>query len=145
MGMLAARWIPPDGVSQEVPFSFESQSDTHGLMFSTLGKGGEHFQGPYVRVEKSTKGHLLVEVFNGWSSPEWEELQHDPDGDWTATATTYGDFANFYTGKVVATLTGSEGHLMRCRFSLTSPDAGLLGGGEGDCQVSDLGSVRLRF
>lgn len=144
-GMLPARWTAADGTSQEVPFSYESQSDTHGVMYATLGKGGEHFRGSYVRVEKSTKGHLVTAVYDGWSSPEWQVWEHDPDGEWTATATSYGDFAHFYSGKVVATLTGSEHHLMRCHFTLKAPEAGLLGGGEGECQISDRGRVHLQF
>jgi len=143
--MLPARWTPPGGRSQEVPFSFEAENSKTGMMFTTLGKGGEHFRGFYVRVEQSTKGYLVTEVYNGWSSPEWEVWQHDPDGNWTATAKSFGDFAHFYTGKVVATLNGSEKHSMRCRFTLANPQASLLRGGKGECQVSDGGRVDLDF
>jgi hypothetical protein len=33
----------------------------------------------------------------------------------------FGEFARFYTGKVVATLNGNQKHSMRCRFTLTNP------------------------
>jgi len=144
-GMLPARWSTDDGPSQEVPFSYEVESDDRGLLETTLGKGGEHFRGPYVRVEESTKGEWVTEVYNGWSSPEWEAWHHDADGEWTATAKSFGDFADFYTGKVVATLRGSENHAMRCRFTLTDPEAGWEEGGKGECQVSDGARVDLDF
>jgi len=72
----------------------------------------------------------------------WE---HGPDGGWIATGTSYGDFAHFYTGRVVATLTGSEQHSMRCQFTLKAPETGLLAGGAGECQISDRGRVQLQF
>jgi hypothetical protein len=144
-GMLPARWIDPASGSQPVPFSFEQESDTAGVMFTTLGNGGEHFRGRYVRVEKSTQGRFVTEIYDGWSAPEWEVWQHEPDGDWTETASSTGDFAHFYSGRVVASLRGSEGHSMRCRFSLDHPEGGLLAGGEGDCQISDGGQVSLDF
>jgi hypothetical protein len=56
-----------------------------------------------------------------------------------------GEFAAFYTGKVVATLSGGRGHSMRCQLSLNDPEGGLLGGGSGRCQVSDGGSLSLEF
>jgi hypothetical protein len=53
-GMLPARWTPPQGASQHVPFSFESLgNDTgQGTMHTTLGPGGEAFVGDYLRIEK---------------------------------------------------------------------------------------------
>jgi hypothetical protein len=144
-GMLPAHWTAPDGRSEAVPFSFEAENSKKGLLLTTLGKGGEHSRGPYVRVEQSTKGHLVTEVYDGWSSPEWEVWHHDADGQWTATAKSFGDFAHFYTGKVVATLKGSENHSMRCRFTLTDSQAGWLHGGTGECQVSDGARVDLDF
>lgn len=144
-GMLPAYWTSPNGRRQAVPFSFDTINAETGKMFTTLEKGGEHFRGIYVRVEASTEGHLVTEVYNGWSSPEWEIWQHDPDGNWSATATSFGDFAHFYTGKVVATLEGSEENSMRCRFTLANPHTGLLRDGKGVCQISDGGRIELDF
>lgn len=144
-GMLPARWTGPNGHSQEVPFSFEASNAKMGKMYTTLGKGGEHFQGIYVRVEASTKGHLVTEVYNGWSSPEWEIWQKDADGHWTATAKSFGEFAHFYTGKIVASLRGNQGHQMRCRFTLTNPQADLLRDGTGECQITNGERIDLNF
>lgn len=142
--MLPARWTDAQGQSREVPFSFEARGPG-GEMFTTLGRGGEHFRGPFVHVRASTQGEVITEVYDGWSSPEWEAWQHEPDGDWVATATSFGEFAHFYTGRVVATLQGSEGHAMRCRLTLTNPHADLLESGHGTCQISDGGRLDLEF
>jgi hypothetical protein len=144
-GMLPARWTPPDGQPQEVPFSFEAGSESSGTMTTTLGADGERFHGPYVRVEKSTRGHLVTAIYQGWSNAEWEMWMHDPDGLWTKTGVSFGEFADFYTGKVVATLEGDRGASMRCQFTLDDPQGGLLSGGSGRCQISNGGSLNLEF
>jgi hypothetical protein len=144
-GMLPAQWTPASGTSRPVPFSFEAESPSHGTMSTTLGAAGEQFHGPYVRVEKSSRGHLVTAVYDGWSSPEWQMWTAEPDGGWTETGVSVGEFAAFYTGKVVATLSGGRGHSMRCQLSLNDPEGGLLGGGSGRCQVSDGGSLSLEF
>jgi hypothetical protein len=143
--MLRATWTALNGATQEVPFSFVSESETHGTMFTTLGKGGEHFHGPYVRVEESTKAHMVTVIYDGFSAPEWGVWQHDAEGQWTETSVSYGDFAHFYTGKVVASLSGGGGHAIRCQFVLNEPRAGFLQGGTGHCQISDRGRIDLDF
>ena len=144
-GLLPARWTPAAGPSVEVPFSFEAGGSSAGELFTTLGAGGERFRGRYLLLEESTAGHLVTQVYDGWSAPEWSVWEREPDGGWTAEATSYGDFARFYTGRVVAYLPGSAGHAMRCRFSLSRPGDGFLGGGTGECQTSDGGRVDLAF
>lgn len=145
-GMLPAHWTAADGKSEPVPFSFEAESSSHGRMVTTLGRGGEHFQGAYMRVEPATKGHIIfTKIYEGWAGPEWAVWQHDADGGWTETASSSAGFAHHYTGKVVASLSGSEHHAMRCHFTLKDPFAGLLHGGEGKCQISDGGQIELEF
>lgn len=146
-GMLEATWTPKDGLGMTVPFSYESDRPDHnrGEMFTTLGRGGAHLHGPYTLVEQSTKGHLVTEVYNGFGAPEWATWDHDAQGHWTATNVSFGDFAHFYTGQVVASLRSQSGLAMRCRLQLNRPDRGLLEGGTGHCQLSDGGTVDLSF
>jgi hypothetical protein len=144
-GMLPALWTPPDESSREVPFAFEGEGAGTGMLFTTLGRGGEHFRGRYVLLEDSTEGHLVTAVYDGWSAPEWNIWEKEPDGQWTAEATSYGDFADFYTGRVVAYLPGSEGHAMRCRFTLNEPQGGFLKGGKGECQTTRGSRLDLEF
>jgi hypothetical protein len=144
-GMLPAQWKPPGGQAEPVPFSFEAATSSTGTMSTTLGRGGQQFHGSYVLVEKSTKGHLVTAIYDGFSSPEWEMWEHDPDGQWTQTGVSYGDFARFYTGKLVATLAGNQGASMRCQLAMKAPQRGLLAGGSGACQISDGGRLSLDF
>jgi hypothetical protein len=146
-GMLPARWTPPRGESQAVPFSFESQGrDTgQGTMHTTLGAGGERFEGDYLRIQKSTKGELVTAMSISWSGPEWELWKHNADGSWTEEGVSVGEFARFYTGKLIATLQGDRGHSMRCQLSLKDAEGGLLAGGKGHCQVTDGGTIDLEF
>jgi hypothetical protein len=144
-GMMEARWIAPDGHSEIVPFSFESVTSEHGGLITTLGRGGEHYAGPYVLVESSTQGKLVTEVWNGVSSPEWTVWQHDPDGTWHAEGISFGAFAHFYTGKAVASMQGNRGHKMRCQLHLDQPARGPLAGGTGKCQTTAGDRVELSF
>lgn len=48
-------------------------------------------------------------------------------------------------GKVVASLTGDQDHVMRCRFDLLEPGRGMDGGGLGECQTSNGGVISVSF
>lgn len=144
-GMLPARWLPAEGPGQDVPFHFESKTSTEGTMSTKLGGAGEQFHGRYVRLEEASKGEVVTTIYDGWSGPQWEVWQHDANGNWTAAATSIGGFARFYSGKVVAILAGDRGSSMRCQMSLKEPQVGLAGGGEGNCQISSGGLLRLVF
>ncbi len=144
-GMMEARWTAKDGGSEMVPFSFEALGETHGGLFTTLGKGGEHYSGPYVLVEASTEGKLVTEVYDGMSSPEWTAWEGGPDGTWHEVGISFGAFAHFYTGKVVASLQGNRGDRMRCQLQLERPSDGLLGGGTGRCQTTAGDRIDLSF
>lgn len=147
-GLLEAKWTSKDGTVLTIPFSYETDVPDHsrGEMFTTLGPSGPTLRGPYVRVEPSAQGGMVAEVYDGFGAPEWELWDHDPGGGWTEAGVAYGDFATFYTGKVVASLRAVDGGLaMRCQLDLNEPERGLLEGGRGTCQVSDGGDVELSF
>jgi hypothetical protein len=146
-GMLPARWMPPRGATQEVVFTFESlgRDTVQGTMQTTLGDGGERFEGTYLRLQKSTRGDLVTAMSIGWSGPEWQLWKQDPNGGWTEEGASYGEFAHFYTGQVVALLRGDRGDAIRCQLSLDHPESGLLEGGTGRCEVTDGGRIALAF
>lgn len=144
-GMMTAHWTSLEGQSLEVPFRFESMSNEHGVLFTTLGPGGEHFSGPYVLAESSTQGKLVTEVWNGMSSPEWAVWDQDAQGNWHAEATSFGAFAHFYSGKAVASMKGSLGDSMRCQLHLLEPAKGPLAGGTGECQTTLRDHIALSF
>jgi hypothetical protein len=145
--MMRARYTPPGGSPEAIPFTYESQDAdrSSGVMVATLGRGGAHLRGPYTRVEASTQGQLVTEVWDGFGAPEWNTWTHDAQGNWVATGAAFGEFAHFYTGKVVAYLKSPDGPKMRCQIELNEPAEGLLGGGSGSCQVSNGGRVELSW
>jgi hypothetical protein len=61
-------------------------------------------------------------------------------GPWSAASPWYpwsgGHFTTHYGGTALAHLEARDGTRMRCEFTLYRPDAGLAGGGQGDCQLS---------
>lgn len=144
-GMLTARWVPAKGQPEEVPFSYEATKKSRGEMFTTLGKGGEHFHGGYVRVEASSKDGFAVDVYNGWAIPDWAAFGPDGGVGWVATGVSWDEFVKLYTGQVVASLEGDRGHHIRCKLQLQAPQVGLAGGGNGVCQISDGGTLEMSF
>jgi hypothetical protein len=154
-GFIAAHWTAKGKGSIPVTISWESEDDLHGRMHSTLGPGGERFEGRYVRVTERTPLTVVEPILTGWG-PIWEGYAvgslRDPwwwGSDIAAPgaygAAYYSGFLESYTGKVVATLTGNRGHTMRCRFTLAHAEQGLLGGGKGGCQSGVGGSIVAEF
>jgi len=111
-------------------------------MHATLGKGGERFDGKYVRVESAPKA-VVTTVYSDWSAQTWEVYAWDPVAE--GEVFDYDLFVKRYSGKVLATLFGDRGDAMRCRFTLQDPERGLLQGGVGECQVSDGGKIDIEF
>jgi hypothetical protein len=151
-GIVAARWTPKGGSTVPVTMSWESVASTHGEMYTTLGPGGEHFRGSYVEVTHQTDAARLTPIVGAWG-PVWSGYGFGADPwYWGAPgvapvvgAAYYTGFQTVYDGKVVATLFGNHSHSMRCRFTLDIPNQGLVGGGVGQCQVSDGSSIDAQF
>lgn len=156
-GIISARWTPPGKASEPIVISWESENQTQGRMFVQLGKGGERFRGSYVRVSAGTKVEAVQPIIAGWG-PVWGDYDWGdgfdpwgwgPDGGMPLGGYVGGAafpvFIREYTGKVVATLFGNEGHSMRCRFTLAKPEQGLMGGGVGACQSSTGSKISARF
>jgi hypothetical protein len=112
-----------------IQMTWKSERFGFGGTISTALPTGEVFTGKYVQVTSETTADTVEPFFMGWG-PYWGP-------DW-GDATT---FATNYSGKVIANLFGDRGDSMRCRFTLTDPDAGMEGGGVGECQVT--GGIRI--
>ena len=82
----------------------------------TVLPGGERFEGKIVRI-----GSADVQSDTGVSGSE----------------STVFESVQTFGGNAKATLSGSKGNIMKCRFKLTDSIIGLSGGGFGICQVSD--------
>jgi hypothetical protein len=145
--MIRAVYAPPEGSTVSIPFTYESTEvdRSRGEMVTTLGAGGAHLRGPYTRVNESTHDQLVTEIWNGFGLPEWNTWSSDGSGDWMETSAGFGEFAEFYTDKVVAYLQSDEGLKMRCQLKLNDPPQGMLQGGDGRCQLSNGGRVDLAW
>ena len=144
-GVMAGHWTPKGGEPQIVPMGWESLGLTHGAIHATLGPGGEHFNGSYVRVE-ATGPHVTVsKVYTQWYGPAFASLNWGPDGNYPPGGVDFNVFVHMFSGKVVATLFGDKGSTIRCQFTLENARKGLVTGGSGSCQVSDGSEIEVHF
>ena len=130
----------PSGASPTV-FSWESSDGVTGTMTATM-PGGQTYRGQYFQITKDTTvdsiGPLWVGGWGGWGDPRgwgWGYWGADPSP----------DFITHYSGRVVANLAQPSGAHMRCQFRLADPDAGMNGGGAGQCQLPGGTTIDANF
>jgi hypothetical protein len=127
----------PAGKQEAVTLTWKSDAtDPDRGIISGVLPNGTHFKGRYFEVVHTASTDTYAPAWEGWS-PYWagwrapwypEPLEAS---DWPA-------FVRIYTGKVIANLTSDDqATRLRCRFSISDPRAGLVGGGSGDCQLSN--------
>lgn len=111
-----------------VAFRWQSGSDpSSGVIEATL-PDGRLFRGNYVQPRTTEWQTYYGPYWGAWAGP-WGMA-----GPWYAGPQS--SFALHYAGKALAHLKADDGTRMRCEFTLYRPDAGLEGGGEGNCQRS---------
>ncbi len=120
-----------------VSFSWTSKDGgTTGTMTAALPDGT--YSGPFVQLTSTVRTDALEPMWMGWRRG-WSDWRYW--GTWGSWGTMPDSgFATQYSGKVVANLQGAGDQHVRCRFHLNSPQAGMSGGGQGECQKAD-GSV----
>ncbi len=147
-GIMTADWTPPIGsgiAKQKVIIGWESHSHTTGNMTFTLGAGGEHYVGSYLLIEK-TASHVNVQpLYDVWDRNEFSEWTGSGAASWFEPAWGISTWVEHYDGRVVVGLHGNRNGTARCHFTLTDTSHGLLGGGEGECQVDDGSHLDIRF
>ena len=99
-----------------------------GTMTATLPDGSA-FSGPFMQISSTARIDTLDPLWHGWRRG-WSDWRY-----WGAFPDTA--FVTRYSGRVVANLSGPAGRRLRCRFHLNAPEAGMRGGGQGECQASD--------
>ena len=118
-----------------VAFSWTStdagQSGTMSVVIQNnnqTGAPGDAFSGPILQVSTSVRTDAIEPRWNGWRRgwSDWDYWGNYP----------VSVFTTHYSGKVIANLTGPNNQLLRCRFHLNTPAAGLRGGGQGECQFN---------
>jgi len=116
-----------------VTFDWQSEGDASGVLTAALTDGRE-FSGPYFRIAAETRVELLGPLWEGWTtSRDWRYWQPGQD------------FLKHYDGKVLASLTTAAGERMRCKFRFATPASGMVGGGEGKCQLADGTKLQATF
>ena len=106
---------------------------------------GESFSGRFVQVTSTSAMDSIGPMWSSWGSPMWSDWGPPFGETWIGGPVDMTTFRTNYTGKVVATLFGDRGTVMRCRFRLVNPPGGMQDGGNGECQLSTGGKLDAQF
>ena len=130
---------------QAVVFTWRS---TDGAMSGTMNAQlpNETYTGRFFQITRQTRSEVLAPLWTHWSLgwydwPYWGGVAQGPYPYPYPTV----QFITHYSGKVVATLESPGNQRLRCRFHLAEPARGMLGGGEGECQLTGGRVVRALF
>lgn len=147
-GIMAADWTPPadSGTQkQRVAIAWESDTRTTGEMTFTLGRGGQRYVGSYLLIEQTRTGAETAPVYAIWNSASFATWSAPGAGLWFEPGWPMATWVEHYDGRVVVGLHGDRDGSARCQFTLTDANAGMVGGGTGECQVSDGGHLSAHF
>ena len=126
--------------NEAVQFSWNSTDGGVSGNMSAALKDGQTFSGSYLEVTSTTSSQAFDPMWSGWERG-W--------GGWGGFGgfTPFPDtaFTTNYSGRVMANLQAADGQQMRCHFYLNRPDAGMGGGGQGQCQLKSGRSVDAVF
>jgi len=103
---------------------------------------GERFSGKYVVVKE---GMARGRIDPAWEGDEPADARGEIDDSMWGAARDRAAFVSKHLNKAVATLKGNRGTMMLCRFSLQAAEAGMRGGGSGDCQTSKGAKISASF
>jgi hypothetical protein len=130
----------PSGGNPTV-FNWTSSNGVSGTMSATM-PGGQIYTGQYFQITKDTTVDSIAPLWvGGWGG--WGGRGGWGWGGWGADPSP--DFITHYSGRVVANLAQPSGAHMRCQFRLADPDAGMNGGGIGQCQLPDGTTIDANF
>jgi len=129
-GTIDGRVAVPDKPAAAVAFTYTASWARNGGTLSTTLPSGEGFSGQYVQIASTSPVDTIEPSF--WD-PTWIN--------WGPSDTLWFHRSD----KVVATLIGDKGDVMRCSFRLNDPERGMPGGGVGQCQVSNGSHIDARF
>lgn len=144
-GPMAGQLVLPNQPPQRVTMTYATDRfDEAGQLTVTLPTG-ESFAGRYVQVTSTTAVDSIGPTWAAWGPPVWAD-DWGPFGEtWMGGPADVWTFRRNYSGRVVATLFGDRGTVMRCRFRLVNPSGGLSDGGTGQCQLSTGGTIDAQF
>jgi hypothetical protein len=143
-GPISGQLAVPGQAAQRVTLTYVTDRfDAGGRITGTM-PSGESFAGRFVQVTSTSTMDAVGPMWSSWSSPMWNDW--GPFGEtWVGGPADVRTFRTNYSGKVVATLFGDRGGVMRCRFRLVNPPGGMADGGTGECQLSTGGTLNAQF
>ena len=117
-------------------FAWTSTNDRTGTLTANLSTN-DTFTGQFFQITHDTRIDTLGSLWYGWPSAwhGWRYWGPQPD-----TA-----FVTHYSGRVVANLQDPAGEHMRCHFRLMHPQQGMVGGGQGECQLPSGQTIDATF
>jgi hypothetical protein len=143
-GPISGQLVLPGQAAQRVTLTYVTNRFDEGGQITGTMPSGESFSGHFVQVTPTSTVDSVGPVWSSWSSPIWNDwgpFDETRIGGSVDAAT----FRTNYSGKVVATLSGDRGTVMRCRFELVNPSGGMENGGTGECQLSTGGKLDAQF
>ena len=150
-GMGGGQLMGAGADEQAVVFTWRS---TDGAISGTMNAQlpNETYTGRFFQITRQTRSEVLAPLWTHWSLgwydwPYWGGVAQGPYPYTYPYPYPYPtvQFITHYSGKVVATLESPGNQRMRCRFHLAEPARGMLGGGEGECQLTGGRVVRALF
>ena len=144
-GIIGADLVKNGRAVDPVLISWASKDGSiDGTMTAALP--GATYQGRFMQITREVDSNTLAPMWSGWAMGWSDWPGYGPD--WAMAAMPPMDamqFSTVYSGKVVANLKSPGGKLMRCRFQMARPDAGMSGGGTGECQLAGSATVQATF
>ena len=135
--------IPGQAAPDRVQMTYVTDRFDEGGTLSVTLPTGERFSGRFVQITSTTAVESVGPTWASWG-PVWSEW--GPFGEsWVSGPNDVITFRRNYTGKVVATLFGDRGNMIRCWFKLANPPGGMRDGGAGECQLSTGGTINASF
>ena len=143
-GAVTGRVVRPGQADAPLTMTWRSGIFGEQGKISAVMPDGEQFAGTYTVV---SKGSSWAYVDPAWRGTDSELTRGEIDGSmWGAASAENPDaFIAAHLNKAIATLRGDRGSTMLCRFHLAAGEAGMGGGGTGECQTSKGARITARF
>ena len=117
-----------------VRFDWQAESATRGHITATF-TNGKSYSGMLFQITSDTTVDDTGPMWAGWGG-RWGGWPYWDSGP---------EFSTHYSGRVVANLKNQDGEGMRCNFRLIDPSRGMVGGGQGKCQLSNGHTIDATF
>ena len=123
-GPISGQLVLPGQPPQRVTLTYVTERFDEGGRVAGNQQSGEGFSGRFVQVTSTSSMDSVGPMWSSWSSPIWNDWGPFSET-WIGGPADVTTFRTNYSGKVVATLFGDRGTVMRCRFRLVNPPGGM--------------------